>query len=79
MTEIKNSKPYDLEDRTQKFAREVCDFVSIAPKTMVNIEILKQLIRSAGSVGANYRGDCYAIYSYSDSWRWNRSGGHSGC
>ncbi len=24
------------------------------PKTLVNVEILKQLVRSAGSVGANY-------------------------
>jgi four helix bundle protein len=54
MSEKHNSRPYDLEDRTQKFAKEVCEFVNVAPKTLVNLEILKQLVRSAGSVGANY-------------------------
>ena len=29
-------------------------FIDICPKTTVNIELTKQLIRSAGSVGANY-------------------------
>ena len=54
MTEIKNSKQYDLEDRTLKFAKEVIEFVNILPKTMANTEIMKQIIRSSGSVGANY-------------------------
>jgi four helix bundle protein len=54
MTQIKNSKPYDLEERTLRFAREVIEFVSILPKTMANTEIMKQVIRSSGSVGANY-------------------------
>ncbi len=54
MTEIKNSKRYDLEERTLKFAKDVIEFVSTPPKTMANIEIAKQIIRSSGSVGANY-------------------------
>ncbi len=54
MTEVKNSKQYDLEDRTLRFAKEVIEFVGILPKTMANIEIMKQIIRSSGSVGANY-------------------------
>lgn len=54
MTEIKNSKQYDLEDRTLKFAKEVIEFINILPKTMANTEIMKQIIRSSGSVGANY-------------------------
>ncbi len=54
MTEIESPKQYDLEERTLKFAKEVIKFVSILPKTMANIEILKQIIRSSGSVGANY-------------------------
>jgi len=54
MTEIKNSKQYDLEERTLRFAKEVIEFVNILPKTMANIEIMKQIIRSSGSVGANY-------------------------
>jgi four helix bundle protein len=54
MTEVKNSKQYDLEERTLRFAKEVIEFVGILPKTMANIEIMKQIIRSSGSVGANY-------------------------
>ena len=54
MSEAKNSKQYDLEERTLRFAKEVIEFVNILPKTMANIEIMKQIIRSSGSVGANY-------------------------
>ena len=54
MTEAKNLKQYDLEERTLRFAKEVIEFVNILPKTIVNIEIMKQIIRSSGSVGANY-------------------------
>jgi four helix bundle protein len=54
MTEIKNSKQYDLEERTFRFAKEVIELVSTLPKTMANIEIMKQVIRSSGSVGSNY-------------------------
>lgn len=54
MTEIKNLKQYDLEERTLRFAKEVIEFINIPPKTIVNIEIMKQIIRSSGSVGANY-------------------------
>ncbi|MBI4285444.1 MAG: four helix bundle protein [Chloroflexi bacterium] len=54
MTEIRNSKPYDLEERTLRFAKEVIELVNVLPKTMANIEIMKQVIRSSGSVGANY-------------------------
>ncbi len=54
MTEIKNKREYDLEDRTFKFAKRVSDYISNLQKTLTNIEIGKQLIRSAGSVGANY-------------------------
>ena len=53
MTEVKNSKQYDLEERTLTFAKEVIEFVGTLPKTMANIEIMKQIIRSSGSVGAN--------------------------
>lgn len=52
MTEI--SKQYDLEDRTFKFAQDVIKFCNKLNKNTINIELIKQLIRSAGSVGANY-------------------------
>jgi len=49
-----DSKPYDLEKRTTKYARDVFVFVGLCPKTPVNIELVKQVVISAGSVGANY-------------------------
>ena len=55
MTKMQNPKPYDLEERTFQFAKAVRVFVKTLPKTMANIEDGKQLIRSSGSVGANYR------------------------
>ncbi len=56
MTNNQDSKPvYDLEERTFQFAKSVRFFVKTLPKTLSNIEDGKQLIRSSGSVGANYR------------------------
>lgn len=54
MTEIKNAKLYDLEERTYEFARRNRVFVKRFPKTVGSIEDGKQLIRASGSVGANY-------------------------
>ena len=54
MTEVKNTKLYDLEERTLEFARRCRIFVKILPKTIGNLEDGKQLIRSSGSIGANY-------------------------
>jgi four helix bundle protein len=47
-------KVYDLENRTLAFAKRVIGFVNTLEKTIGNKEVGKQLIRSAGSVGANY-------------------------
>ena len=54
MTKIRNSKPYDLEERTFQFAKSVRIFVKALPKTLANIDDSKQLVRASGSVGANY-------------------------
>ena len=48
------NKLYDLEERTFEFARKIRMFVKKLPKTITNIEDGKQLIRSSGSIGANY-------------------------
>ncbi len=48
------TKNYDLEKRTFYFAKNVREFVKKIQKTISNIEDSKQLIRSSGSVGANY-------------------------
>ncbi|MBI4094601.1 MAG: four helix bundle protein [Candidatus Liptonbacteria bacterium] len=56
MGEIPNSKRgnYNLEERTLNFAKRVNNYVNKLPKTIPNIENGKQLVRSAGSVAANY-------------------------
>jgi four helix bundle protein len=51
---MENKKPYDLETRSLQFTKAVIDLINKTPKNLSNIEIAKQLIRSAGSVGANY-------------------------
>ncbi len=47
-------KTYDLEERTEEFARAVIGICQKVPKNTINIELVSQVIRSAGSVGANY-------------------------
>ena len=49
-----SKKKYDLEDRTQSFAKKIRDFIRKLPKDFLVIEDAKQLIRSSGSVAANY-------------------------
>jgi len=49
------AKPvYDLEERTLNFAKEVRQFIKTLPKNNINAEDGKQVVRSSGSVGANY-------------------------
>jgi len=48
------NKPYDLEERTFLFAKDVRIFVKTLSRTTANLEDMKQLVRSSGSVGANY-------------------------
>ena len=52
--EAENKKIYDLEERTFRFADRITDYVLKLPKTIPNIEYSHQLVRSGGSVGANY-------------------------
>ena len=54
MAEMQNSKQYDLEERTARFAERCRDFVKKLPKIFANFEYGKQLIRSSGSQAANY-------------------------
>ena len=56
MTEKISSKPvYDLEEHTFIFAKDVRLFVKTLPYSIANEEDGRQLIKSSGSVGANYR------------------------
>ena len=50
MTKNKKPKQYDLEDRTLAFAKRVREFVKDLPKTIANIEDIKQLVKASGSV-----------------------------
>jgi four helix bundle protein len=54
MTETPGHGRYDLEDRTYEFARRVRAFVKRLPRTACNIEDVRQVVRSSGSIGANY-------------------------
>lgn len=54
MLQRSNSKQYDLEDRTYTFANNVRKFVKELVKTIANIEDSKQIVRSSGSIAANY-------------------------
>jgi len=54
MIEVQNSKQYDLEERTFRFAANIRKFIKKLTKTNANIEDSKQLIRASGSVAANY-------------------------
>lgn len=48
-------RDFDLEDRTLLFAKRVIRMCRELPVNIVNDKLVSQVIRSAGSVGANYR------------------------
>jgi len=49
------SNKHDLEERTLEFARRIIRTCKILPDDRINRRLIDQLIRSAGSIGANYR------------------------
>ena len=61
MTKTSGDHQADLEDRTYEFARCVRVFVKKLPRTICNAEDVKQVVRSSGSVGANYFDCCTLI------------------
>jgi four helix bundle protein len=54
MIKSQSQKQYDLEERTLAFAKKVRSLVKELPQNTCNFEDGKQLVRSSGSVGANY-------------------------
>ena len=50
----------ELQDRTRRFALRVLKLVDALPNTIAGRAISSQLVRSAMSVGANYRAACRA-------------------
>ena len=55
------NNPRNLEDRCIALAKDVGMFVQALPKSQVNIEYGKQVIRSSGSIGANYLEACESL------------------
>lgn len=53
--ESTNRRVYDLEDRTTEFAKRIIQLCRNLPQDTINRQLVSQIIRSAGSVGANYR------------------------
>ena len=49
-----NSK-YDLEERTLRFSKGVIRLCNQLTKNTVNFKLIDQVVRSATSIGANYR------------------------
>ena len=47
-------RPYDLEERTAKFGEAGIRFCKELPRGMVAETLVRQIVRSATSVGANY-------------------------
>ncbi len=45
---------YDLEERTARFGESIINLCKQTPKTNITMPIIKQLIRSGTSIGANY-------------------------
>jgi len=54
---------YDLAERTARFGEDVIRFCRAFPKSVVNDPLIRQLVRSGTSVGANY---CEADDAVSD-------------
>src|SRR4030067_2487765 len=46
---------FDLEERTLEFSKGVIKLCKMLPQNVINRELVSQLIRASGSVGANYR------------------------
>ena len=54
INQTQNSKPYVLGERTLVFSRKAFSYVKQLTRVITNLEMGKQLVRSVGSVGANY-------------------------
>jgi four helix bundle protein len=49
-----------LSEKTRKFALDIIKFIDKLPRNTTSFVISKQIVRSATSVGANYRAACRA-------------------
>jgi four helix bundle protein len=54
-TEATSEAPrYDLEHRTASFAKDAIAFAKAVPRNVVTLPLIRQFVRSATSIGANY-------------------------
>ena len=53
--EKRENKQYDLEERTAVFSEHIISLIKEIKRDPLTLPILSQLIRSATSIGANYR------------------------
>lgn len=54
MQKEKPGKIYDLEERTAKFGEDIIYFVKSLNRNAVNLVLIRQIVRSGTSIGANY-------------------------
>ena len=54
MAETAGWRRYDLDERAFEFAEKVLSFVRLLPRAPATTELIRQVVRSSGSVGANY-------------------------
>lgn len=59
-TKLNHMNKFELQKRTMQFHIDVIKLCERFPRNAAGYETAKQLIRSAGSVGANYRAACRA-------------------
>jgi len=50
----KSQKIYNLEERTAVFGENIVEFCKSLPQNVISIPLIKQVIRSGTSIGANY-------------------------
>jgi four helix bundle protein len=57
--QIQKSKKYNLVERTSSFGEDIILFVQMLLNSSINDILIKQIVRSATSIGANYmEADC---------------------
>jgi len=49
------NKTYDLEKRTLEFAKGILKLCKKITRDVISVRVVRQLVNSSGSVGANYR------------------------
>jgi four helix bundle protein len=49
-----SGRKFNLEERTAKFGEAIIRFLKLVPKNSITVPLVKQLVRSATSIGANY-------------------------